>query len=163
MRIATALGAVALTLTATSLTACGSGGSSDAAGGSGGDYCSELKADKAYFDSLSGSSGSDASLLGDAFSRVHALAGDAPANVAADWKTLDGAITTIETALADAGIKPSDLAAMHSGKLPSGVDPAKLQALVPKLQALSDSGFSDAADRIAADAKKTCGVDLSAS
>jgi hypothetical protein len=160
MRITTVLGAVALTVTATTLTACGSSGNSNAPGASGGDYCTELKVDKAYFDSLSGSAGSDTSKLGDAFSRVHTLAADAPANVAADWKTLDNAITTIENALADAGIKPSDLASMQSGKLPPGVDPAKLQALAPKLQALSDSGFSEAADRIAADAKKSCGVDL---
>jgi hypothetical protein len=47
--------------------------------------------------------------------------------------------------------------------MPPNVDPTKLQALVPKLQALSSSNVSDAADRISADAKKSCGIDLTSS
>ena len=94
---------------------------------------------------------------------MHTLAADAPSSVSADWKTLDGAITTLETALKDAGIKASDLAAMQNGQVPKGVDIAKLQALAPKLQALSDSGVTKAANDIAADAKKNCGVDLTTS
>ena len=156
MRMNVVIGSVALTLTASVLAACGGGGgSSNSSAG----YCDELKSDKAYFDAIGGTNG-DVSKLGDAFSRVHTLAAKAPANVAADWKTLDGAITTIETALSDAGLKPSDLAGLQSGKVPAGVDVAKLQALVPKLQSLSSSNVSDAADAIAADAKKSCGVDL---
>lgn len=157
MRMKAVIGSLTLTLAATTLAACGSGGGSSDSAGS---YCTELKADKAYFDTISGSSNSDMSKLGDAFSRIHSLAKNAPANVADDWKTLDTALTTIENALADAGLKPSDLASMQSGQLPPGADPAKLAALVPKLQALSSSGVSDAADRIQADAKKSCGVDL---
>ena len=159
MRINAVIGAVALSLAATTLAACGSGGGGSSASG----YCTELKADKAYFDSISGSGSADMTKLGDAFSRVHTLAGDAPDNVADDWKTLDTAITTIENALSDAGIKLSDLAAMQSGKVPPGVDPSKLAALAPKLEALSNSDVSKAADNIAADAKKSCGVDLTSS
>jgi hypothetical protein len=159
MRMNVVIGSVALALTATVLTACGSG---DSGSSSSGGYCDELKADKAYFEALSGSN-ADVSKLGEVFSRVHTLAGDAPENVAAEWKTLDDAITTLESALAEAGLKPSDLAAMSKGQVPPGVDVSKLQALAPKLQALSDSEVSAAADKIAADAKKTCGVDLSAS
>jgi hypothetical protein len=159
MRINAVIGAVALTLTATTLAACGSSGGSSSTSS----YCAELKADKAYFESLSGASSPDMSKLGDVFSRVHTLAADAPDNVSADWKTLDTAITTMENALKDAGIQPSDLAAMQSGSMPPNVDPTKLQALVPKLQALSSSAVSDAADRISADAKKSCGIDLTSS
>lgn len=160
MRINAVIGAVALTLTATTLAACGSsGGGSNSAGG----YCTELKADKVYFDSISGSSSADTTNLADAFARVHTLAADAPASVAADWKTLDTAITSIESALADAGLKVSDLAGLQSGKLPPGVDASKLAALAPKLEALGNTDVSGAADRIAADAKKSCGVDLTSS
>ncbi|HET7069672.1 MAG TPA: hypothetical protein VFI40_02515, partial [Nocardioides sp.] len=95
--------------------------------------------------------------------KVHTLADKAPDNVSADWKTLDNAITTLENALKAAGIKPSDLAAMQKGQVPKGVDLQKLQALAPKLQALSSSDVSAAADKIAADAKKSCGVDLTTS
>lgn len=159
MRMNVVIGSVALALTATVLTACGSGGSGSASSGS---YCDELKADKTYFEDLSGSN-ADVSQLDTVFQKVHTLASDAPDNVSAEWKTLDSAITTIETALKDAGLKASDLAAMQNGQVPQGVDITKLQALAPKLEALSSSGVSDAADKIAADAKKTCGVDLTAS
>jgi hypothetical protein len=159
MRSNTVTGAVALTLAAGVLAGCGGGGSGSSASG---DYCSELKADKAYFASFSGSS-PDLAKLGEVFTRMHTLAGDAPDDVAADWKTLDGAITTIENALSDAGIKPSDLAQIQKGQIPKGADIAKLQALGPKLQALDSSGVSDAADAIAKNAKDKCGVDLKAS
>lgn len=158
MRFNAVVGALTLSLAATVLAGCGSSNSSGAASSSG-DYCSELKADKAYFQGLTGD-GSDAGKLDEVFQRIHQVAGDAPDPVAADWKTLDGAITTLENALKQAGIKPSDLASMQAGKLPPNVDPAKLQALLPKLQQLDSQEVSDAADRIAADAKKTCKVDL---
>jgi len=159
MRINVVVGSLTLGLTATLLAACGGGGGSSSSSGS---YCDELKADKTYFESLSGSN-ADMSKLGDVFTKVHTLAGKAPDNVFAEWKTLDGAITTIENALKDAGLKPSDLAAMQNGQMPQGVDVQKLQALAPKLESLSSSGVSDAADKIAADAKKSCGIDLTAS
>ena len=49
---------------------------------------------------------------------------------------------------------------MQNGQVPQGVDLQKLQGLSPKLQALNSSDVSQAADKIAADAKKSCGVDL---
>lgn len=158
MRMNVAIGAVALALTSTVLAGCGGGGSHGSAAG----YCTQLKADKTYFQSFSGSNAN----LGDldqVFTRMHALAAAAPSNEAADWKTLDGALTTLQNALKEAGIKPSDLAAMASGKTPQGVDLSKLQALAPKLQALDSSAVSGAASRITADAKKSCGIDLSGS
>ena len=159
MRKQAVIGSVALALTATILTACGGGGGGSSSSGG---YCSELKADKQYFAAISGSN-SDVSQLGTVFEKVHTLAADAPSSISADWKTLDGAISTIENALKAAGLKPSDLAGAANGKLPPGVDPAKLQALVPKLQSLSSSDVTTAANNIAADAKKNCGVDLTAS
>ncbi len=159
MRINVVIGSMTLALTATVLAACGSSGSGSS---SSGDYCSELKADKAYFESLSGSN-ADLSNLDQVFSKVHTLADDAPDNISDDWKTLDDAISTIENALKDAGIKPSDLAAIQKGQVPPGVDISKLQALAPKLQSLNSSDVTDAANNIAADAKKSCDVDLTSS
>jgi hypothetical protein len=159
MRTNTVIGAVALTLATTVLSACGGGGGGSSASG---DYCSELKADKTYFQSLNGDN-PDLSKLDEVFSRMHTLAGDAPSEVASDWKTLDGAISTIENALKEAGLKPSDLAGLQSGTIPKGVDIQKLQALAPKLQALDGSAVSDAADAIAKNAKDKCDVDLNAS
>jgi hypothetical protein len=93
MRSKIVFAAVGLMLAGTALTACGSSdsGSSDSSG----DYCSELKSDKAFFGTLDGSD-PDLSKLDEVFTRMHTLADEAPAEVAADWKTLDGAFTTIE-------------------------------------------------------------------
>ena len=151
-----------LALAVALLAGCGSKASSSAGGS--GNYCSDLKTDKTYFATLSGgSSSSDMSRLPQVFQRLHALAHEAPSNVAADWKTLDTTLTTLQNALAQAGIKPSDLAMIAKGQTPPGVDLSKLQALAPKLQSLSSTNVSGAANRIAADAKKSCGVDLNGS
>jgi hypothetical protein len=158
MRTKVMIASMTLTLAAGGLAACGSSGSSSSSG----DYCSELKADKAYFATLNGSS-ADLSNLDSLFQRVHALAAAAPSDVSADWKTLDTAITTIESALKEAGLKASDLASLQSGQVPPGVDPSKLQALIPKLRSLSSSDVAGAASRIESNAKDKCGVDLTSS
>jgi hypothetical protein len=155
MRIQTLVGAAVLTVAASVLTACGGGGGSSASG----DYCDELKSDAAFFNDLD-SSNPDLSRMDEIFSRMHTLADDAPDEVADDWQTLDDAVSTIESALKDAGLKASDLGDLQSGQVPQGVDPSKLQALLPKLQALSSGDVSAAAQRIASNAKDKCDVDL---
>jgi hypothetical protein len=155
MRIKTLVGAAVLTIAGSVLTACGGGGS-DAAGTSG-DYCSELKTDAAFFNGLDGS---DLTKIDEIFSRMHTLADQAPDDVADDWQTLDDAFSTIEDALKEAGLKASDLAALQSGQVPEGVDPSKLTALLPKLQALSSEDVNAAAQRIATNAKDKCDIDL---
>lgn len=159
MRVNVVIGAVVLTLTGGLLAGCGGGGGDSSASGG---YCTDLKADKTYFAALSGSN-ADVSKLNDVFREAHKLAGEAPDSVAADWKILDGAISTIESALKAAGLKISDLTALQNGHVPQGVDVSKLQALAPELQKLSSSDVTTAADHISADAKKSCGVDLTAS
>jgi len=161
MRSKIVFGAVGLILAGSALTACGSGDSNSESSG-GGDYCSELKSDKAFFGTLDGSD-PDLSKLDEVFSRMHTLADEAPAEVADDWKTLDDAFTTIENALKEAGLKPSDLGNLQNGQVPPGVDTSKLQALIPKLQSLSSGEVTEAASRIAANAKAECGVDLTGS
>ena len=160
MRINVVIASVALALAATGLTACGGSDSSTSA--SAGDYCSELRADKSFFTSLNGSN-PDLSQLDEVFQRMHSLADDAPDEVASDWQTLDDALTTIEKGLADAGLTPSDLASLQNGQVPPGADPSKLAALAQKMQALGSSDVSEAAQRIATNAKDKCGVDLTSS
>ena len=140
-----------LTLSAGLLTACGGGSSSDA-------YCKELKSDKTYFDSLG--SGTDPAKIDQAFAKFHSLATKAPDEVADDWKVLDDAITTVQKALKDAGVSFADLAKAQSGQLPKGVDPQKLAAILPKLQALSNAKFDKATKAIEKHAKDTCDVNL---
>ena len=141
----------ALALTVSSLSGCG-GSESDA-------YCKELKADKAYFSNSS----PDFDKLDKAFDKFHSLADKAPDAVAKDWKVLDGAITTVEKALKDAGITFSDLPKLQQGQVPKGADPNKLAELAPKLQGLNDAKFQKAGDAIEKHAKDTCKVKLGSS
>ena len=150
MRTSVVLAALALSVS--SLSACGGSGS-DA-------YCKELKADKAYFESFS-SSTPDFDKIDAAFTKFHDLADKAPDEVADDWKVIDGAMTTVENALKDAGIKFADLPQLQQGKMPEGVDAAKLQELAPKLQSLSGAKFEKAGDAIEKHAKDECNVTLS--
>jgi hypothetical protein len=149
MRTQITLAAFALALT--TLTACGSDASSA--------YCKDLKSDKAYFDTFSSSS-PDFSKLDEALKRFHSLAGEAPDDVADDWKVIDNAFGTVEKALEDAGVKLSDLPKMLQGQIPPGADPQKLAALGPKLQALSGAKFDKAGKAIEKHAKDTCNVKL---
>src|SRR4051794_24933151 len=95
----------------------GSSGSSGKAGASSSGYCADLKAAKADFSSLNADT-PDFSKLNDAIKTFHELAGEAPAAVADDWKTLDDAFSTLEKALDDAGISMDDLAAITRGEMP---------------------------------------------
>src|SRR5436190_16183890 len=128
-----------LAMAAATLGACGS---DDKAASSSG-YCQELKTDKVYFESLNGSN-PDLSKLDTVFEKMHSLAAAAPSDIAADWKTVDTALTTIESALKEAGLSVDDLAALQQGNVPDGVDVSKLAALGPKLKALSGTDVTDA-------------------
>ncbi len=152
MRTHIAIAALALSLS--SLTACGSDANSA--------YCKELKSDQKYFETFNSGS-PDLSKLDEAFDRMHSLADKAPDDVADDWKVLDGALTTIDKALKDAGITFDDIAKMQDGQLPEGADPQKLAALAPKLQEMSGAKVEKAAKSIEKHAKDTCDVTLKAS
>lgn len=164
-------------LSASLLAGCGSSdkGADKSAGGkagdnassgtdNGGDYCDELKAAQADFDSFN-SDTPDFSRFDDAIATFHKLAGDAPSAVAADWKTLDGALSGMEKALADAGLKIEDLGSITAGKLPPGMTAQQLQEIGPKLQAafsdLDTPEVQKAGNAIEKHAKTECGVTLS--
>src|SRR4051812_28814263 len=99
--IPTATTVAVLAMAAATLGACGSDDKEKAAASS--DYCQELKTDKVYFQSLNGSD-PDLSKLDTVFEKMHTLAAAAPSDIAADWKTVDTALTTIEDALQEAGV-----------------------------------------------------------
>lgn len=139
-------------LVAGSLTACGGDGGSDS------DYCNDLKAASTkYKDVGSG----DVAALEDAFKTFHELADEAPSDIKNDWKTFDTALTGLQDALDDAGLKLSDLAELQANKLPAGVDQAKLTELATKVSELGNADFSKASKAIEKHAKDTCKVDLS--
>ena len=160
-------------LSAGLLAGCGSGdddksgadkGDKDKGSSASGDYCTQLKSAKADFDTFESDS-PDFSKFDDAIATFHELADDAPSEVADDWKTLDGALTTMESALEDAGLKLEDLGAISAGQLPEGMTAEELQALGPKLQSsfsgLETDDVKKAGDEIEKHAKSECNVDLS--
>lgn len=150
MKISHALAGVVLL--GTSLAACGGG---DSAADS--DYCKDIKTASKTFSNLDSG---DIGKLGDAFKTFHQLAAEAPGTIEADWKKLDGAVTTVEDGLKDAGIKLSDLPKLQQGQVPKGIDVTKLQSLATDLQKLSDAEFEKASKAIEKHAKDECKVDL---
>lgn len=145
-------------LLAGTLTACGgSSGGGSGNGGSGSDYCKDLKSAAATFGSLSSGS---TSKLDAAFATFHKLAGEAPGAIKKDWETLDTAIATIQKALADAGLKFSDLDKIQAGQTPPGFDPSKLAGLASEFTKLNTPAFTKASKDIETHAKTVCKVDL---
>ena len=159
MRITVIHTAIGLTLAATSLAACGSSTSStDADSG----YCTKLKGDKEYFQSLD-SANPDLASFDKVLAELNGLSQAAPAEVSSDWKELDKAVVTIQDAMKDAGVDFADLAAMEGGKVPEGVDMAAVAELGPKLAELGGPEMNQAAANIEEHAKSECGVDLTRS
>jgi cytochrome c556 len=144
-------------LLASTLAACGGGDG----GGEDSAYCKDLKKASKTFGDLN--SGDDLGALDEAFKTFHKLADEAPSDIDEDWKKLDGAITTVEKALKDAGLTFADLAKIQQGQTPEGVDTSKLQGLASEMSKLSSENFTKASKAIETHAKKTCKVDLNAS
>ena len=129
----------------------GGGGSTDA-------YCGDMKKADKDFGALSAS---DYSKLDSAFNTFHKLAKEAPSKISADWKVLDGAITTMQDAFKDAGLDFKDLGELQQGKVPEGVDVSKLTKLSTTMATFNDAKFKKASDNIAKHAKDVCKVDIS--
>ena len=146
-------------LSAGLLAGCGGGEDKDASGSSSSEYCKDLRTAKADFGSLDSTS-PDFSRFDEALKTFHTLADEAPPEVEAEWNTLDGALTSLEQALADAGLTMEDLGKISSGQLPPGVTQEDLAALAPKLQSTFDEDVEKASDAIVKHAKSECGVDL---
>jgi hypothetical protein len=155
-RILSAVATAALGLSL--LTACGDDGG-DKASGSGGDYCSDLKAAKKEVDAVKGGDFSDLEKTTDA---MHKLAGEAPDEIKDDWETLVAGIDKLVAALKKAGLDDDDMATLQSGQIPDGVDMAALQSLMTEIQSLDTDEFQKAGDNINKHAKDECDVDLQA-
>ncbi len=124
------------------------------------DYCQTLKRSQAQFDDL------DIGTLNEAqfkqlTDRFDLLEKQAPAEVADDWATFGDQLDDFKNLLDEAGIDLDDLKTLQKGKLPKGVDPAKIQALAPKLQKLAEnSGLEDAKEVIEENAQSECNISL---
>lgn len=147
MRIGTAI--AGLLMIGGTVAGCG-GSSSDA-------YCGDLKKASASFGALNSA---DYAKLDESLTTFHSLAKEAPSKIESDWKTLDGAITTMQKALKDAGLKFSDLGDLQAGKLPAGLDPAKVAQLSTALGKVDAAKLVSASKNISTHAKDECKVTL---
>jgi hypothetical protein len=149
-------------LGASLLAGCGDDGGGGS-GSSSSDYCDSIKAAKSDFKTF-GSNSPDFGQVDKAMATFHKLADNAPAAVEDDWKVLDGALSSVEKVLADAGLTMEDLAALTAGTLPEGMTAQELQELGPKLQStfssLDSDTFKKASENIEKHAKSECDVDL---
>ncbi|MBC7595103.1 MAG: hypothetical protein H7288_14375 [Kineosporiaceae bacterium] len=130
----------------------GCGGSSEASA-----YCDDMKSANKDFGAINAG---DFTKLDAAFATFHKLAAESPSKIEADWTVLESAITAIEKGFKDAGIKFSDLAGLQNGKVPEGVDAAKLTQLSATMGKFGDAKFNTASDNIAKHAKDECKVDI---
>lgn len=147
-----ALAAVGAVLS-TGLAACGG----DDSGSDAGAYCDQLKNADTAFSALDGQ---DVGKLQDAVDAVKEFSDSAPEAVRDDWKVLADTFGELEKALADAGIKLSDLADIQNGQMPEGADMDKLMALGEQMQDLGGEEAQKAADAIEKNAKDECDIDL---
>lgn len=157
MKRSIALSAAA-TVAAALLTACGGDVDLPGTGDETGAYCDDLETAKADIDKLQEG---DVASFDQVFKTIDQLAKDAPEEVSADWKTLDGSLDEFEQALNDAGLELSDMEKLSNGEIPQGVDPQKLQTLGQDLQKLNSEDTEKAADAIEKHAKEECDIDLS--
>jgi hypothetical protein len=155
-RILSAVAAAALGLGL--LTACGDDGGGKA-GGSSGDYCSDLKDAKKEVDALKGGDFSDLQKTTDAMNK---LADEAPDEIQDDWEILVDGVQKLVDALKKAGLDDADMATLQSGQIPDGVDVTALQGLMTEIKELDTKEFQTAGENINKHAKDECGLDLDA-
>ena len=142
------------TLFSGTLTACGGGAGDSAA------YCDSLKEAKEDFSTLESG---DFDNLDKAIDQLHKLADEAPDDVKSDWETVDGALTDLQNAFEEAGLKLSDLEGLSNGEIPEGADMEKLTTLTQDLGSITSDKVQKAGDNIEKHAKDECDVDLSGS
>ncbi len=181
-------GAAAL-LTVTVLAGCGGGGDNSAPSGlgtttstgdttpsagdtttSGGDtpsgglgdtsaYCDDIKTATTQLSGLSGA------FTGDKFAAVnlavHHIADEAPSDIKGSWTLVANEFDSLTQALADAGLSMDDFSKLTQGGAPPSIDPAKLAKLQTALQGFDTKGLSTATNKIQAQVKSECGIDLS--
>lgn len=121
------------------------------------DYCAALEDAKGEIDALEAG---DVAQFEQLFGTISDLAEQAPEEVAAEWQTLDGTLTGLQDALAEAGLELSDLETLASGQPPEGVTPQQLQQLAQEFQSFNSTDVNEAGEAISQHAQEECGIDL---
>lgn len=146
---------IAALMCAGTLASCG--GSDDSSSGG---YCDDIKAATQQFQDLS-----DSDLNGDNLTKiidaVHTIEGEAPDDIKSSWTFLDTQFDAFQQAIDDAGVSMDDFSQLTTGDT-SGIDPSKLAELQTALEDFDTEGISTESDKITAQVKKECGIDMDA-
>lgn len=143
--------------------ACGSSGSDSNAKAADNTaaYCTALKAAKA--DIVGYATNPDLTRFHEVAVEMAGVAAKAPASVASTWASITTPLTALDKALTAAGTNLTDyVAAVSQGHAPAGVSNDQADAINKALQPVTNLPVTmTAANKvIAADAKKTCSLDL---
>ena len=148
--------ACVLLLMCFSLAACSDSGGSESSG----DYCDTLKSSQSEFEDLD-----PTALTEEKFSalqeKINQLEEEAPSDVKDDWGTAGEQLDKFKGLLDEAGIDFDDIQTLKQNKMPEGIDVAKLQAMIPKLQQFAqDPSLDKAEEAIRKNAKSECNITL---
>lgn len=146
---------VAAILSAGALVGCGGGSDSTSSD----TYCSDVKAARTQINSFTNGA-SQTTDIATLIERVHTIAGEAPSDIKASWTVLDTEFGTLKTAVEKAGLSLDDLQSVIAGNVPPGTDITKLTELGNTLKNMATPDVSAAGDKITAEVKKECNIDL---
>lgn len=135
----------------------GCGGSDDSSSGG---YCDDIKSATEQFQNLSDNdiTGDNLTAIIDA---VHTIEAEAPDDIKSSWTFLSTQFDAFKTAMDDAGVSMDDFSKLTANDT-SGIDPAKLAELTTALQSFDSDGISKESDKITAQVKEECDIDMDA-
>lgn len=118
-------------------------------------YCKALNADRTTFARMI-ADGSPTALMTQ-LPMLRALAAKAPLDLTDEWQAFVSPIAGLQTALAAAGLKPSDY---RNGHAPSGLSVAQHKAISDAADQLSSQPTVDGASGIDQEARDVCKINL---
>lgn len=119
------------------------------------DYCSDLTAHQKQMAAMIESTSPDALL--DNLPMLHDLADKAPQDLTDEWQAFLGALDSLDKAIKDAGVKPSDFA---QGKPPAGLSAADRKAIADAAGQVRTEDVVQASAGIEQQARDVCKVNL---
>lgn len=135
---------------AAALTGCGGGS------GSGDDYCSTVKDQRAELKALGSGDAPTTKQFAAATDAVNAITDAAPAGIKDEWKTVGTGFEDVQNTLDEIGLEVDELDDSSKVASLSADKQKKLQSVAEDVK-----GVGDATKKVTADVKKRCKIDLS--
>lgn len=120
------------------------------------DYCNQVSQKQSQMSAIATSGDAQTALI-NGLPLFQSLASSAPADISAQWMTLNTAIEGLKSAIAATGHKPSDFA---NGTFPSDLTSAQKVAVVAAADTLGSATTNTALSQIVQEVRDVCQVDL---